>query len=166
VKIELVPLFLRKIAIPAKSFEDAVSHAIRQLEDLGGRAEVVTGPITTGGFGNPTLNVVYFNEAIRLLTELQRPMFSQMPFEACLAELEEEWFRKHTLRPGEIHPILQQFYEPIFRRRLIRRAWFLPSWKTSQGATWEHQMLLEFDCDIRYLPENWICAFELPLDLD
>jgi hypothetical protein len=156
-----VPAFIRFNGRIAESFEGLVSIAKRELATYGGKAEVVCGPITSGGWGDTVVNLLVFEHAIRVLERFGRPVWSQMPFEAGLAELEARW-RKDTGETGYCHPILTEFYQPLFDAtpRLFSRAWFIDGergWRTSRGAQWEHQKMLERGIAISYFPHEWHC---------
>ncbi len=157
---KVIPIFVRRMAekhgLAAwnMTYEHLVRHAKEQLEDMRGGAEIVCGPITTGGFGHPGYNVLLFNHAIELLSIEGRPMFNQIPYEFQLARLESEWKKENE--DDYCHPILTEFYQPLFETGLFTRAWFLPGWQRSVGATWEHEFLTGIGCTIRYLPDDWI----------
>lgn len=157
---KVIPIFVRLLAEKHglaganMTYEDLVLHAHSQIQKLHGAAEIVCGPITTGGFGHPGYNTLLFNHAIELLILEGRPMFNQIPYEFQLARLESEW--KSVNGNHYCHPILTEFYQPLFDSCLFARAWFLPGWEKSTGATWEHEYLSRLGCDIKHLPEDWI----------
>ncbi len=142
------------------TYEDLVLHAKDQIRGMQGKAEIVCGPITTGGFGHPGYNTLLFNHAIELLLIEGRPMFNQIPYEFQLARLESEW--KGVNGNGYCHPILTEFYQPLFESRLFARAWFLPGWERSTGASSEHEYLTRMGCAINYLAHDWIYEFRVP----
>lgn len=158
--ITKVPIFARVMAEKMglvgsdMGFADLVAHARQQIRRLEGRAEIVCGPITTGGTGHSGYNVLLFNHAIELLELEGRPMFNQIPYEYHLARLETIWKQKHPDRYCQ--PILDEFYKPLFEDRRFRRAWFLPGWERSTGASWEHAQLQKLQVSISYLPDDWI----------
>lgn len=161
---KIIPIFVRRmaemygLADEDMTYEDLVSHARMQIEGMQGGAEIVCGPITTGGFGHPGYNTLLFNHAIELLILEGRPVFNQIPYEFQLARLESAW--KKVNGNQYCHPILSEFYQPLFELRLFTRAWFLPGWEKSTGATWEHSFLSALGCTISYLPEDWIYDFD------
>lgn len=165
-----IPLFIQKMAKRGPTFADLKDMALEELKVLGGRAEVVCGPISTGGYGSGIANLAVFNHAIQVLQHHGRPMWSQMPYEAGLAELERQWKIEN---PGAKYcePILTEFYQPLFDAtpRLVCRAWFLDGkhgWKTSKGATWEHERMTSLGIPISYFAESWHSECRLPNDLD
>lgn len=150
-----VPLFIEKMAKRAPTFRGLTEMALKDLRALHGRAEIVCGPITTGGYNNVVVNLLVFNYAIEVLQDYGRPMFNQMPYEAGLADLEHEWKLKNQTETY-CHPILTEFYEPLFYSRLIKGAWFLPGWEKSKGSTWEHERLTRYHIPTGYLPAGWM----------
>ncbi len=162
---KVTPIFVRRmaekhgLANENMTYEDLVRHAKQQISDMDKGAEIVCGPITTGGFGHPGYNTLLFNHAIELLLVEGRPIFNQIPYEFQLARLESEW--KGVNGNGYCHPILTEFYQPLFESNLFTRAWFLPGWERSTGATWEHTLLSSMGCAIHHLPEDWIYAFDV-----
>ncbi len=84
-----VPWFVRRNARDGLGFSDLCRQALEELAALEGRAEIVCGPITSGGENHTTKNLLIFNYAIEVLEGfLRRPMWSQIPYEAGLARLE------------------------------------------------------------------------------
>lgn len=162
-----VPYFIQRVAIRGPTFNDLAQIARTQLQAFNGNAEIVCGPISTGGYGKPIANLLVFHHAIEVLEAHGRPIWSQVPFEAGLAELHSEWMQKH---PAETYclPIMTEFYWPIMTKDLIRRAWFLDGehgYKTSKGAQMEWERLGELGIDRRLFREEWHRACVLPTDL-
>lgn len=161
----VVPIFVRRMAEihglagADMTYADLVCHAKEHIARLSGKAEMVCGPITTGGFKHPGYNVLLFNHAIDLLRIEGRPMFNQIPYEFQLARLGSEWRGENGDR--YCRPILTEFYQPLFETRLFARAWFLPGWESSTGASWEHELLTNMGCAIQYLPEDWIYQLDV-----
>ncbi len=160
-----VPHFIEKIAKRAPNFADLTELALADVQPLNGKAEMVCGPITTGGYGNCVVNLLVFNHAIEVLQLAGRPMFSQMPYEAGLADLEHDWRLRH---PGQeyCHPILDEFYARFLLPEYFKRLWFLPNWQTSTGAKWEHEHAVRYGIERRYILDDWLLNFQLPTDLD
>ena len=162
---KVIPIFVRHMAERAglagedMTYEDLVWHARTHIRNMDTRPEIVCGPITTGGFKHPGYNVLLFNHAIELLMLEGRPIFNQIPYEFQLARLESVW--KRTNSEEYCHPILTEFYQPLFAADLFERAWFLPGWEKSVGASWEHTYLKKVGCTIQYLPEDWIYTLDV-----
>lgn len=162
-----VPYFIKRVAIHGPSFDYLADIAIRQLEPFNGQAEVVCGPISTGGCGDVFRNLLAFNHAIEVLQAHGRPMWSQIPFEAGLAELEFAWKKANPTEPY-CTPILTDFYFKFLTPRYIKRAWFLGGvygWETSTGAKMEWTRLQEQGIDCRIYEESWHRTCVLPADV-
>ncbi len=107
----------------------------------------VCGPIGTGGLGSIDGNLNVFNNTINELQSQGLNVFDQMPFEKPMQELHEKLIAK-----GEYpKSLLTDFYCPIFESGLISTFYFLPNWKTSTGAKWEHKKAQELGIKIIYL---------------
>jgi len=135
---------LRAFCKPIQDFSGLVNIARYELSKFHGRAEIVCGPITSGGLGSVEKNLAVFNSAIQGLIIQGRPVFNQMPYEDALFRLQAEHERRHGRHPEDksYNPVvLEEFYLPLFQTRGFSRAWFLPHWRTSKGATWERNTL-------------------------
>lgn len=141
----------------ATSFALLAPIAVSEIRKFPDGAEIVCGPITTGGRGSPQANVEVFDLAISRLTREGYPIFSQIPYEEQLFLLRERWMEEDDSRKSTYcWPILHEFYAPIFATSLVRRAWFLPDWETSTGAKWEHEELTACGASIVYLSRDWV----------
>ncbi len=114
------------------------------------KAAMVCGPMTSGGAGSLTENLKRFGRAIDILAATSENVFTQLPFENSMKVLREH----STYYKGGDH-LLDAFYLPIFRSRLITRLYFLPDWGSSYGATWEHERAEEIGLDRRYFVEGF-----------
>lgn len=166
-----VPLFVQKMAKRAPTFADLAEIASAEVRAFNGKAEMVCGPITTGGAGNTVSNLLHFNYAIELLQHAGRPVWSQMPYEAGLSDLEHTW-RLENPSAGYCDLILTEFYAVFLNAENFKRAWFLPDtkyfpgWKSSKGAIWEWNRFNGLGIETRELPEDWLLGLNLPKDLD
>ncbi len=154
-----VPFYVEQVAVRCASFEAMAAKARVELRESG-LSEIVCGPMSTGGYGNTALNMLVFNYAIGALQYVGRPVWSQLPYEAGLADLELEW-KKSNPRAQYCDPILTDFYDPIFKTKLIKRAWFIDTWATSTGATWEYKRMTDLGLDVRVLPKGWLDDYTL-----
>lgn len=135
----------------AESFGELVPIAISVLECFEEPVTIVSGPISTGGFGsNRDLNIRAFMNAIRYLQAQRRSVFDQTPFESALGRLARQWAK--TGGQGYCMPILNDFYAPMFRSRLIATVAFMKGWESSFGAQWEHREVNELGLRVEYLP--------------
>ncbi|HUZ92667.1 MAG TPA: DUF4406 domain-containing protein [Candidatus Paceibacterota bacterium] len=109
---------------------------------------MVCGPISTGGRGSIEENLTQFEIAISMLAARGFHVFSQMPFERPMHRIKNTPYYRDGLQ------LLEAFYLPIFEARLVRHLYFLPDWKTSEGARWEHAQAIRIGMEIHYLTEN------------
>jgi hypothetical protein len=148
---------LRALCDEARSFGELVGFATIELSKFPEKAEIVCGPITTGGQGSVEKNLKVFNGAIKGLIAQGRPVFNQMPYETALFRLRAEYERLAERNPDDktYNPVvLEEFYRPLFQTRQFLRAWFLPGWRSSQGACWERGVLLALGADVTDLSED------------
>jgi hypothetical protein len=141
----------------ADSFAELVPIAIDELKKFADGAEVVCGPITTGGRGSIEANLAVFNGSIRALQQEGRPVFNQVPYEERFFFFKKRWLAADPTRAGQYYmPILEEFYLPIFQTGLIKRGWFIPGWESSFGTRWERKTLPEHGAEIHDLTTDWI----------
>lgn len=135
----------------AQSFAELVPIARTILEFFEEEVTIVSGPISTGGFGTREKNIAVFHRAIQYLQSRHNSVFDQTPFETTIFRLAEEWYR---LNPGAEYcePILTDFYGPVFESGLIYRVAFIQGWESSRGARWERKRALELGLKIADLP--------------
>lgn len=129
----------------ARTFEDLLQVAMDVLRRFPGKAAMVCGPITTGGYGDINKNLLLFKETIKRLQNDGVLIFSQMPFEKKMQEIKEIDHCK-----GGLH-LLESFYQPIFESEFVDTLIFLPNWKSSLGARWEHDQAIRLGLKIVYL---------------
>lgn len=151
------PAWLAGECAQATNFAELLEVALAQLRKFDGEAEIVCGPITTGGRGSHVENLHVFNVTIERLLQEGRPIFNQIPYEAKIFELRDQWRKADATNLNEYFtPILTDFYGPLFRERIIRKAWFIPGWRSSQGARWERRELVVLGTDLTDLSARWI----------
>ncbi len=110
----------------------------------------VCGPLSTGGQGTLEGNTIRFQQAIAALQKRGHFVFNQLPFQPMMIRLAEA-----ERASGYCWPILEEFYAPIFRSRLITRVFFLSGWQSSTGATWEREMVAKCVIPIEDFPDEW-----------
>ncbi len=130
----------------ATTYNELRDVAFRVLARAPKPCAEVCGPITTGGLGSIEKNLKRFNEEIRKLQKTGVEVFDQMPFEESMQRIK----KLHETK-GYLTNLLYEFYLPIFESGLIRTLYFLPDWKTSSGARWEHEQALRLGIEIVYL---------------
>ncbi|MFZ1987777.1 MAG: hypothetical protein WAV21_01950 [Minisyncoccia bacterium] len=138
------------------SFAELVSLALVQLRKFPNGAGVVCGPISTGGRGVEQ-NLKIFSGSIEALKLQNFDIFSQIPYEEKIFAFRRRWQDADPSRAGQYYmPILEEFYHPLFHTGLIKKAWFIPGWESSFGATWEREQLTSLGAEIIDLDENWV----------
>jgi hypothetical protein len=128
-----------------ESFSSLSDKALEDLKDMG-RAAIVCGPITTGGYDSVKDNIKVFETAINLLKSRGLKVFNQVPYEPLLWKLKDRW--KKAGNTGYCTPILTDFYLPLYRSGHIYKAYFLPGWESSFGAKWERKELKALGIEI------------------
>lgn len=134
----------------AETYADLRDIAMRILKRMPRPIAEVCGPITTGGRGNIKDNMKVFDRAIRDLSYWGYiRIFNQLPFEAPMHKI----MRRLAKASGKKYDkrILLDFYLPIFKSGLIEIFYFLPGWRTSFGARWEHRQAKKLGIKIVYL---------------
>lgn len=130
----------------SQTYTDLLVVARRVLDRMPRPRVLVSGPITTGGAGSRTANIVRFDAAILALRNQGLIVFDQLPFGEAMRRIHE---RRST---GYDMALLDDFYLPIFKERLIDDVYFLSDWQSSIGSSWEHERAKEFGLRIAYLP--------------
>ncbi|MDO8600952.1 MAG: hypothetical protein Q7R73_05135 [bacterium] len=124
-----------------ESLEALHTIAMRVLLRMPYPAGMVCGPITTGGRGSVAENIAVLDVVIAKLMAEGRVIFNQMPFEPHMHRIVRACPHLDGL------PLLETFYFPLFQSGRMTKLYFLPDWKTSFGARWEHDqaILLGFE---------------------
>lgn len=142
------------------SFSELVPLAMAELKKYTDGVEVVCGPISTGGRGTPEANLKVFEATIKGLQAEGRPLFNQMPYEERIFFFRKQWQESAPENAGKYYtPILEEFYRPIFEAGLVKKAWFIPGWESSQGARWERELLTKVGAEIIDLTDEQIDGF-------
>ncbi len=134
----------------ATSFAQLKHIALRLFNNRLNMFSIICGPISTGG--NVQQNILRFDATIDVIGQ-HIDLFDQMPWEEKLGQLKKQWENLGNL--GYCYPLLTEFYEPLFRSGKIKRAYFLPGYKESVGASWEEDLCKKLRIEIMYLPETW-----------
>lgn len=147
----------RELCSARDSFESLAELALEELAKFPPGVEIVCGPITSGGAGSIKDNLTIFNAVIKRLLEQRRPVFNQMPYENQLFALRDAWKADpDALQERGYEPVLEQFYRPLFSSERFAKAWFIPKWETSSGATWERNLLRSLGVEFEDLSEDWV----------
>lgn len=122
-------------------------RAIERLSKMKQPVVRVCGPLTTGGAGYEK-NLATFVKAEKVLSEKGYLVFNYF-------EEQDEALIRAMGAPHET--IMREYHEPILRSGYIRTAFFLPGWRGSKGATWEHDfMSRETSTEIKDIPPEWL----------
>lgn len=137
----------------AKTFVDLAILAISIIQRMPKGVQMVSGPITTGGFKDIDQNRRVFEKVIEILSERGVNIFSQMPFEEKIVELAKIWQAEN---PEEEYcmPILNDFYEAVFSSGLVSDLNFIFDWESSFGAKWENSNCKRWGINANYLPRE------------
>lgn len=146
----------RMLAIKeSQDYKDLLLVAWDILEDMNDDfaprpIAMLCGPISTGGKGSRTENLIVFSKAIQRVLADGLIVFDQMPFEDDLGRIFKSNPRQEELG------LLERFYLPIFETRFISLLGFLPGWKSSFGARWEHEQAKRLNIPRLYLAESYM----------
>ena len=121
----------------AKDFDELADVGLRILKRMPQPAEMVSGPISSGGLGSIKANLKEFGKYIRCLKKSGINVFDQMPFEKEMERIEKELYES---RDHARDDILNKFYLRLFKSGLIKKLNFMPKWKSSIGARWERKI--------------------------
>lgn len=132
--------------LKATTFEELVEIAQEILTRIPKPVSIVCGPITSGGLGSPEANMAEFTLRINQLKTGGHNIFDQMPFEPHM------WRIKKTpyYDPTRDH-LLETFYGTLFVSDAFDTFYFIPGWRDSYGASWEHNLVLALGKKIIYL---------------
>lgn len=136
----------------AKTFKDLSDQALAMMRRSPGTMSWVCGPITNGGQGSIETNLEIFSQIIQQLNKQGKNAFSQLPFATDLNRINGT-LNQYNI--GEKTDLLQGFYKPIFTSGLIDTVYFIPDWKSSAGARWEHDTLTKLGTNIVYLEPDF-----------
>lgn len=132
-----------------KILNQLASRAIARLEALPQPVVRICGPLTSGGAGYEE-NLKRFERATSYLTEQGYTVFDYF------ADDDEEYLKELDI-PWET--IMEHYHKPILETELLTTAFFLPDWKSSRGASWEHDFIANnTDMNIEYLSDDVLTA--------
>lgn len=137
----------------AKDFHALAETAMTVLNRYPGKLGMVSGPISTGGFGSPEKNMAVFRSVVEYLsTDKHLNIFSQVPFEIPMHRLHSEWTLSGNT--GYCMPILNDFYDVIFGSGKISDLYLIDGWQSSFGARHEVEFCKETDIEIHELGKD------------
>lgn len=134
------------------SFEELGQIALGILRKMPQPVVEVCGPMSTGGRGSLEKNMELFQISIEILADKGYHVFDQIVFQDKMKQLCDYGNRKDY--PMEI---LEIFYRKVFCSGYIKKAFFLPDWHTSLGATWEREFIIKLgNIKIEEFPLVWL----------
>ncbi|MBI3334962.1 MAG: NUDIX domain-containing protein [Candidatus Portnoybacteria bacterium] len=144
--IEYITQKNRKMLEKAKTFSHLVPAAFDIIKRMPQPVGQVCGPISTGGTGSLERNLERMSKAIDDLKAKEVTIFDQMPFQKPMRRI-RNLYKDERWRLD----LLEQFYLPLFESGLVDTLYFLPDWKTSHGAEWEHAQAVRLGIKRMYL---------------
>jgi len=135
-----------------KNFVDLYKIAKRVLARMPDNLCMVCGPITSGGLYSIVKNLHVFAAHIARLENRGMNVFNQMPFESAMDRI------RSLPGNGNEDLLLNDFYLPLFRTGRIRDFYFIPGWRSSYGAQWEHTRAIELGIRRHYLRKKLRCC--------
>jgi hypothetical protein len=130
---------LENVETIAETFAIA-ERVLNRMPDCLGQ---VCGPMNNGGRGNLKDNMEVFRDMVHHLHDKGIILFDQLPFEDTF----------HRLTRGEnptqtYQQVIDDFYELLYHTGKVRTLYFIPGWKTSNGARWEYNRAKELGMEI------------------
>jgi hypothetical protein len=120
--------------VDPKAFSEIVAEAMSELGVMKKPVIQFCAPISSGGFGSTDENVAVLKHTISGAASLGISVFDQLKYEPAFNVLLNEFEGDYD------YPLLQLFYEPLFKSGKIQGLFFLPLWETSCGSVWEYQL--------------------------
>lgn len=115
---------------------------------------MISGPMTTGGMGSYSKNILLFQHAIDEAIKAGVYVFNQTMLEEHLQRLVREWL---ICNPDSeyCNHVLTDVYEALFASGHINGVYFMPDWHTSRGARFEREMVERLDILVQEYPSEW-----------
>lgn len=160
------PFFARVITCPhwedqhiqrAKSAEDfaLLGQLICEVaEKMPKPLFMISGPMTTGGLGSYSKNILLFQHAIDEASKEGVHVFNQTMLEEHLQRLVRNW-RLDNPDSEYCNHVLTDVYETLLASGYIQGVYFIPGWDTSRGARWEREAAERFNIAIHDYPDDW-----------
>jgi len=137
---------------------DLVSLALEELHKFWGKAKLVCGPISTGGWGSVEENRRIFNAVMAALLQKEEPIFDLRPYEERIAFFRAEWRKTLSLENARSYYwlVLTEFYYPLIHSGEVAEAYFIEGWHESIGADWMRSEFVKTTTRIRDLDSREI----------
>lgn len=131
--------------------EIAISVLLRMKSNGHRQVVQICGPMSTGGLGSTKLNMERFRLAVKRAAAQGLIVFDQLPFQEAIIRITE-------YREGGEYctAILEVLYRRIFESGHVDKAFFLPGWQGSVGASWERKHLTKLGIPIEEYPMKWL----------
>lgn len=131
----------------ARLLHSLANGAVARLKLLPAPVVRVCGPLTSGGYGYDE-NLRRFRVAEERLKHEGKTVFDYF------ANNSDELHIKDAGIPWEL--VMEHYHKPILSSGLIAKAYFMPKWQTSNGASWERDYIENFTAmQIAELGEEW-----------
>ena len=112
----------------------------------------VCGPISSGGEGSIEENLKIFKKTISRLVKEGHTIFDQTYFEKPMSIIRSTYDCSEEER-NDI--LLNEFYKPVFESGFVKKTFFMHGWESSQGARWEHNLIIKLGIEKIYLPQDF-----------
>lgn len=130
----------------AKTIADIFVIARQVRSRMNDTVAQVCGPVNNGGRGSVEKNLEYLSQMIQALQYEGVNVFDQMPFEETIHRIIND-----ASSGQKYENVLTDFYEPLFRLKMVQALYFVPGWEGSRGAVWEHTMAKELGIEVHFL---------------
>ncbi len=121
--------------------------AITRLSKLPQPVVRVCGPLTSGGYG--------YNENLRRfrIAEERLKHEGQIVFDYFKGNSDEIMIKDAGIPWTDV---MEYYHKPILASQLIKKAYFMPKWETSNGAKWEREFISKSTTiEIAELSDEW-----------
>lgn len=115
---------------------------------------MLSGPMTTGGMGSYSKNILLFQHAIDEASKEGVSVFNQTMLEEHLQRLVRNWLTRNPDAQYCNH-VLTDVYEILLTSGHIQGLYFIPGWETSRGAKWEREAAERLNLAIHDYPLSW-----------
>lgn len=115
---------------------------------------MISGPMTTGGMGSYSKNILLFQHAIDEALKEGVHVFNQTMLEEHLQRLVRNWL---TCNPDAeyCNHVLTDVYEALLASGHVEGLYFMPDWHTSRGAKWEREAGERLKLTLHEYPNEW-----------
>jgi hypothetical protein len=142
-----------KLIEQAETFEELSKIAIDILKCMPKSIAMACGPISSGGTGNLDTNLEIYTKTVNKLWDKKINVFTWEPFQNRLGVLKAKsgnTFKERNLT------LLEGFYGPLYRSKLITKMYFIHGWESSHGSNWEINIAREVGIEIEDLPKDFL----------